>query len=98
MSTKPEAAIGGQWIAVTEREASADALDAARYRWLREQHWHNGPETLVVTTARSVKLGSDVPSGNRLDEAIDACRAPVGSSGRSDLGGDDSGSSERSAP
>lgn len=50
--------------------------DAARYRWLREQSWFDGPLCVlrdpkkVLTTGAG--LGADCPSLGRLDEAIDA--------------------------
>lgn len=47
--------------------------DAARYRKLRGNHWSDGPDTLVITRARDVKLGCRTFSGESgLDEAIDA--------------------------
>ena len=46
-----------------------DATDAARYRWLRSQHWEEG--TLSVVSAKRVLPGSDCPSYRRLDEIID---------------------------
>lgn len=49
-----------------------DALDAARYRWLREQHWNDAPLCVVAWPKHAVKLGHDCPSGARLDAAIDA--------------------------
>lgn len=44
--------------------------DAARYRWLREQHWSN-KGMCVVAKAENVKLGSFCPSTDLLDAAID---------------------------
>ena len=51
-----------------------DALDAARYRWLRQQCWDN---TLCVVTRpqTSIRAGSDCPTRGRLDAAIDAAMA-----------------------
>lgn len=46
-----------------------DAKDAARYRWLRAQHWIEG--TVSVVSAKSVIPGSECPSYRRLDEWID---------------------------
>lgn len=59
-----------------EREALASELvDAARYRWLRQQHWFDGPALAVVANPKSaVKLGHDMPTLERLDAAIDAAR------------------------
>lgn len=52
-----------------------DALDAARYRWLREQHWHTAPMCVVANPKNAVKLGYFCPSDERLDAMIDAARA-----------------------
>ncbi|MGB8422244.1 DUF7446 family protein [Paraburkholderia sp.] len=57
--------------AQTEMALSDDARDAARYRWLREQHWNEADMAVVCHPKKSVKLGFDCPSGQRLDEAID---------------------------
>lgn len=46
-----------------------DAKDAARYRWLRAQHWIDS--TVSVVSAKSVIPGSECPSYRRLDEWID---------------------------
>jgi hypothetical protein len=54
------------------------AADAARYRWLRAQHWHDGPMCVVVAPKQSVKLGADCPSEERLDALIYAARAAQG--------------------
>lgn len=45
--------------------------DAARYRWLRAQHWDSGPLAVVRNPKDAVKLGYEAPSGDRLDAAID---------------------------
>lgn len=45
--------------------------DAARYRWLRSQHWSESPLCVVVNPKDAVRLGHDCPSLDRLDEAID---------------------------
>lgn len=47
-------------------------VDAERYRWLRAQHWDTSPLGVVVEPRHAVKLGHDLPSGERLDEAVDA--------------------------
>lgn len=52
-----------------------DSEDSARYRWLREQTWDAGPLVAVCQPKKAVKLGFDCPSGERLDQAIDAARA-----------------------
>lgn len=46
-----------------------DAKDAARYRWLRAQHWIEG--TVSVVSAKSVIPGSECQSYQKLDEVID---------------------------
>ncbi|WP_369070804.1 hypothetical protein [Burkholderia gladioli] len=51
---------------------SEDVRDAARYRWLRSQQWNESVFAVVRDPKRSVKLGADCPSGQRLDEEIDS--------------------------
>ena len=46
--------------------------DAARYRWLREQHWSDSKFAVVSNPKTAVNLGSICPSRELLDEAIDA--------------------------
>lgn len=46
--------------------------DAERYRWLRSQHWNESDMAVACHPKKSVKLGFDCPSGERLDHAIDA--------------------------
>ena len=46
--------------------------DARRYRWLREMSWCDGPFAVVRNPYSSVRLGSDCPSRDLLDDAIDA--------------------------
>ncbi len=62
--------------------AEIDGLkrDAERYRWLREQHWNEADIAVVCYPKKSVKLGFDCPSGQRLDEAIDAAIAALSQS------------------
>lgn len=50
---------------------SDQAKNAARYEWLREQHWSDGTMCVVTDPKESVKLGSNCPSRALLDEAID---------------------------
>jgi hypothetical protein len=50
---------------------SDDARDAARYRWLRQQHWDEAPLCVVMRPREAVKLGHDCPALDRLDAAID---------------------------
>lgn len=62
--------------AETER-ADANERDAERYRWLRKRHWSDSTIAVVAVPKRSVKLGEDCPSEERLDAAIDqAMRNP----------------------
>lgn len=49
-----------------------DAIDAARYRFLREQHWSDSPMCVVENPKQAVKLGYICPSREMLDAAIDA--------------------------
>lgn len=48
------------------------ARNAERYRWLREQHWHSSELCCVSKPKSNVRLGGFCPSGDLLDEAIDA--------------------------
>lgn len=66
---------------ILELEAAAARLaveraefrrNAERYRWLRGQFWNSDHLCCVANPKKSVVLGSDCPSGDRLDEAIDA--------------------------
>ena len=49
--------------------------DCSRYRWLRMQNWDAGLLAVVADPKEAIKLGHDVPSRERLDEAIDAAMA-----------------------
>lgn len=49
--------------------------DAERYRWLRAQHWATSNLTAVRNPQQALRLGSDCPSGERLDALIDAALA-----------------------
>ena len=51
---------------------SPEALDAARYRFLREQQWDVASLFVVAGSKALVRLGTDCPSLDRLDAAIDA--------------------------
>lgn len=46
--------------------------DARRYRTLRQMHWNDGPLAVVANPKASVKLGADCPSGECLDQMLDA--------------------------
>lgn len=48
-------------------------LAADRYNFLREQQWNTSPIAVVKYPKDNVKLGSDCPSMERLDEIIDVC-------------------------
>lgn len=62
----------------TEREilqlAEIESLrkDADRYQWLRIADWWRSPVCVIRNPKEQAKLGSDCPSGDRLDAAIDA--------------------------
>ena len=60
------------------RRQSQDAEDAARYRWLRTQHWSESYLCVVANPKQAVKLGHDCPIHRRLDTAIDAARKQEG--------------------
>ena len=47
---------------------------AARYRWLREQHWDNSVLCVTTHPKQNLRLGAYCPSGELLDAAIDAAR------------------------
>jgi hypothetical protein len=51
--------------------------DAARYRWLREQHWNYAAMCVVESPKTALILGSRCPSGTLLDAAIDAAIGPA---------------------
>ena len=65
-------------LARVRAEVEALRADAEQYRWLRAQHWHDGPMCVVVAPKQSVKLGADCPSEERLDALIYAARAAQG--------------------
>ena len=65
-------------IDMLKAEIESLRADADRYRWLREQHWHDGTMCVVVAPKQSVKLGADCPSGERLDALIYTARAAQG--------------------
>lgn len=45
--------------------------DAARYRFLRGFHWSESPMCVVTDPSSAIKLGSNCPSREMLDAAID---------------------------
>lgn len=52
--------------------AVAAEHDASRWKALRAMHWHDSPFAVVRNPKQQVKLGTDCPSGDRLDELMDA--------------------------
>lgn len=58
-----------------------DALDAARYRWLREQQWNESHLFVVSGGKLQVKLGTNCPSLDGLDATIDAALAALPAKG-----------------
>ncbi|MFL9899030.1 hypothetical protein PQR71_12850 [Paraburkholderia fungorum] len=61
--------------AQTQVALTDDARDAARYRWLRRQHWNEAEMFVVAGSKSQVRVGTDCPSLVRLDDAIDAALA-----------------------
>lgn len=51
--------------------------DAARYRWLREQHWNDNVMAVITIPKESLLLGSECPSLERLDVAIDGLMVKI---------------------
>lgn len=47
-------------------------LDAKRYRLLRECCWDSSDVCVVVNPKSNVRLGTDCPSGSRLDSLLDS--------------------------
>lgn len=62
----------GKALAGYSEMAAALELDAARYRWLRDQHWSEAAVAVVSDPKQNVRLGAYCPSGDLLDAAIDA--------------------------
>lgn len=62
-------------IARLRAELAECKMDAERYRWLRAQHWATSNLTAVRNPQQALRLGSDCPSGERLDALIDAALA-----------------------
>ena len=57
--------------------------DAKRYRWLREQQWNESSLFVVAGSKKEIVLGTDCPSLDRLDAAIDAAILAGGKGGAS---------------
>lgn len=53
--------------------------DAERYRALREMNWCDGPLAVVADPYSRIKLGSDCPSHERLDQVVDSIMAKAAS-------------------
>jgi len=53
-------------------ELAALRKDAERYRWLRLADWWRSPICVIRNPKEQAKLGTDCPTGERLDDAIDA--------------------------
>ena len=53
------------------KELLAACKDAARYDWLRSQHWDTAKICAVASPKEAIKLGHYAPSGKYLDELID---------------------------
>ena len=63
--------ISDKIISLVEENESLRA-DAERYRWLRTADWWRDPVCVIRNPKEQAKLGSDCPSGERLDAAIDS--------------------------
>lgn len=63
-----------EWAEQKQAEVERLREDAARYRWLRSQHWEEASMCVLMQPKVAVKLGYDCPSLDRLDAAIDAER------------------------
>lgn len=63
-----------------QRECEELRKDAERYRTLRKMSWFDGDLAVVRRPVQSVKPGTDCPSHERLDAALDAAIAKEGSS------------------
>ena len=59
---------------IKELESKIEGLekDAARYQWLRAQHWNDSAFAVVSESKRNEKLGTYCPSEDRLDQEIDS--------------------------
>lgn len=61
------------------KEAARLRQDAERYRALREMNWCDGPLAVVADPYSRIKLGSDCPSHERLDQVVDSFMAKAAS-------------------
>ena len=55
-------------------DAERNRANAERYEYLRRSHWSDSPLCVVSVPKENTILGADLPSGDRLDAAIDAAR------------------------
>lgn len=55
-----------------EKERDSFRRDAERWRKLRDMHWSCSPLAVVQDPKKACHLGSVMPSGAQLDEAVDA--------------------------
>ena len=60
------------------QSGAGDAQDAARYQFLRSNNWNESAIFVVAGSKECVRLGTDCPSRERLDEAIDNAIATQG--------------------
>jgi hypothetical protein len=65
-----------------QARADSFAVDAQRYRWLRQQNWNESPLFVVAGGRSAVRLGSHCPSMDLLDAAIDAALAALPKEGK----------------
>lgn len=86
LRTQAQDAIAGQMHLINERDLlmlDVEELrkDAERYRWIRTADWWRSPMCAISNPKEQAKLGSDCPSGDRLDAQIDAAMAKEASHG-----------------
>jgi len=67
-------------VNAAQPELTPDQRDALRWRTFRELSWHDSQLFAVSGGKSSVKLGTDCPSGARLDALVDAIAAKKGTS------------------
>lgn len=75
MSSETEGFYEKMWkdfVSLQRGDVQQLCKDAERYRWLREQHWHNSSVAIVCKPKENVKLGSTCLSHELLDSMIDS--------------------------
>ena len=72
---KQHEAAADKIIAEALRVRAVMDIDGERYRLLRTFNWNDSPICCVADPKASVRLGCDCPSGDRLDEKLDAMLA-----------------------